>query len=367
MLIPPANATYAGAIHGPGSLTKSGTATLTLSGTSDFSGTTTVTGGGLRVNGLLSPNSEVSLQSSAVLSGSGTIGGDVSVTGGSIALSSGGNILGAVTVDSGTLSIGVPSIGNYFSSNGGLYVTGAGVLLVSPSATILSNVTISSSAQSNFSGNMSGTGSVLTLDAESGGTLTLSNTATSTYGGVVIQNGTLTLATTAALGSNPLAINGGELNLGNWSSYTLRTLSGSGGIVDPGSGTLNLSFAPPSGVSSTYGGSILDGGGLISLLKTGSGTTELSGSNTYSGGTTVSVGTLIVTSPNAILDGSSLTVGNAGSFAPIVPDLVVPDIPSTQIQMAASVASVPEPATLALLLVGALGIAVVALRRRIGG
>jgi autotransporter-associated beta strand protein len=301
-----------------------------------------------------------------VLSGSGTIGGDVTVTGGSIALSPGGNILGAVTVDSGTLSVGVPSIGNCFSSSGGLNVTGGGVLLVSPSATIYGNVNISSSAQSNFSGNMSGTGSVLTLNAPSGGTLTLSNTASSTYGGVVVQGGTLRIATTAALGSNPLTVNGGTLDLGGWSSFTLTSLAGNGGIVDSSSGTLNLTVSPPGNVSTNYGGSISDGGGLVSLLKNGAGTLVLSGSNTYSGSTIVTGGTLVLGNAGAIPSGSNLMVGDAISFGAIVPDSSFA-APLTEAPMVASVSPVPEPATLAIVFAGAFALALVALRRRIGG
>ncbi len=364
-LVPPANATYAGVIRGPGSLTKSGTSTLTLSGTSDYTGTTTITGGGLRVNGLLSPNSEFTLQSSAVLSGSGTIGGDVTATGGTIAMSPGGNILGAVTLTSGTLSVGAPGIGNYLSSGGGLNVTGASALLVSPSATVVGAVNISSSAQSNFSGGMSGSGSVLTLDSPSGGTLTLSNTASSTYGGVVVQGGTLKLATTAALGKNSLTIDGGTLDLGGWSSYTLKSLSGSGGVVDPGSGTLSLTFAPPSGASIAYGGSILNGNGLLSLSVSGDGALVLSGSNAYSGGTTVAEGELSLASPDALLSGSSLLVGT--DIASILDSFASPIFsPDSLLVGQASISprpysgegqgvrAVPEPGALILLLAAAL-------------
>ena len=163
------NASYAGAIHGLGNLTKSGTTTLTLSGTSDYSGTTTITGGALCVNGELGPSSffpasPVSLQSSAVLSGSGTVG-DVTVTGGAIAFaSSAAGIASTVTVASGMLSVGKSGIGNFLNTSGGLYVTGGGALAASPStsATIVGNITYSSSASSTYAGMISGTGSVLT-------------------------------------------------------------------------------------------------------------------------------------------------------------------------------------------------------------
>ncbi len=307
--IPPLNATYAGSIHGLGNLTKSGTATLTLTGMSDYSGATTITGGGLCVDGALGPNSAVTLQSSAVLSGSGTIGGDVTATGGTIALSPGGTILGAVTIGSGTLTVG-NATGNYLSTAGGLNVTDGGALLVSPSATIVGNVDLSSSAESNFSGVLSGLNSVLTLDAPAGGTLTVGSSASSTYGGIVLQAGTLKIANTAALGSNALTINGGTLDLGGWSNFMLTTLAGAGGMIETSSGTASLLVNPSTYMTDNYSGSIADGAGSVSLVKEGAGTLVLSGSNTYSGGTTVEAGTLEATCPGALPNGSALTVGS---------------------------------------------------------
>ena len=293
--MPPANTTYTGAIHGPGSLTKSGTATLTLSATSDYSGTTTITGGGLCVNGALGAESPVTLQNSGLVCGGGTIGGDVTASGGSIALSAGGLILGAVNVASGTLTVGKAGAGSYLTTSGGVNVTGGGVLLVSPSAMIVGSVNFSSSAESNFSGMISGSNSLLALDAPSGGTMTLSNTASSTYGGVVIQAGTLKIASTAALGNNPLTVNGGMLDLGGWTSFTLTSLAGSGGMIGTSSGTSTLVVEASSGTTN-YSGSIVDGGGLVSLVKAGAGTLILSGSDSYTGGTSVSAGILQIAS-----------------------------------------------------------------------
>ena len=316
VLIPPVDATYAGAIHGPGNLTKSGTATLTLSGTSDFSGTTTITGGGFRVNNLLSPNSEVTLQSSAVLCGSGTVGGDVSVTGGSIAMSSSGSILGWVDVDSGTLTIGKSGTGSYLTTLGGLFVTGGGALVgtSSTSAIIVGNFAYSSSANSTYSGLITGGTSSLDLDSPTG-TMLLLTQSNSFGGGTSIEGGTLKLANSSALSSGGVTMSGGTLDLGGLASAKLTSLSGSGGTVQTSSGTSTLLVVPPGGTSTAFAGSIINGGGQISLLVNGSGTLVLSGSSSYSGGTTVQSGTLVLESSTAVLDGSSLTVGNAaGSF-----------------------------------------------------
>ncbi len=358
VLIPPVDATYAGAIRGPGNLTKSGTATLTLSGTSDFSGTTTITGGGLRVNSLLSPNSEVTLQSSAVLCGSGTVGGDVIATGGSIAMSSSGSILGSVNVDSGTLTIGKSGTGSYLTTLGGLYVTGGGALVgtSSTSAILAGSLGYSSSANSTYSGLITGGSSSLDLNSPTGTTLLL--TQSNGYGGgTSIEGGTLKLGNGTAAGSGVMIMSGGTLDLGGMTSPQLVGLSGSGGTVETSSGTSTLVVTSSSTTPPAFAGSIVNGNGLVSLLVNGSGTLVLSGTNGFTGGTTVANGTLVLESPTAMADGSNITVDSAGSFAPIVPDATIP-LP---------LAPVPEPTSLALLLAAAFGAALVALRTRIGG
>ncbi len=315
VLIPPADTTYAGAIHGPGNLTKSGTTTLTLSGTSDFSGATTITGGALRVNGLLSPNSEVALQSSAVLCGTGTVGGDVFVTGGNIAMSVSGSVLGLVDVDSGTLAIGKSGTGSYLTTLGGLNVTGAGVLSAGSgtSSTIVGNIFYSSSPASTYSGIISGGSSSLDLNSATGTTLLL--TQSNSYGGgSSIEGGTLKLANSSSLGSGGLTMSGGTLDVGGLASPQLAALSGSGGTVETSSGTSTLVVTSSSTAPPPFAGSIVNGGGLVSLLLNGTGTLVLSGSNSYTGGTTVADGTLVLQSATSVASGSNLTVGSAGSL-----------------------------------------------------
>ena len=66
--------------------------------------------------------------------------------------------------------------------------------------------------------------------------------------------------------------------------------------------------------SSTYGGTIVNGGAeTLALIKTGTGTLMLSGTNTFTGGTTVENGTLILTNNEALADGSNLTAPSAPS------------------------------------------------------
>jgi len=93
-----------------------------------------------------------------------------------------------------------------------------------------------------------------------------------------------------------------------------------------------------------------------SLTKVDSGTLILIGSNGYSGGTFVEAGTLEVTNSDAISDGTSLTVGASGTFVFGPSAAAVPT--------ASAVAAVPEPSTIALLGVGAVGLLGYRWRRR---
>jgi autotransporter-associated beta strand protein len=104
----------------------------------------------------------------------------------------------------------------------------------------------------------------------------------------------------------------------------------------------------------TFGGMIEGGGtlGAISLVLSGTGELVLSGTNTYMGGTTVDSGTLVLASPAALADGSSLAVGQGASslFAPAIAGVAV----AAPLAGSSAVTAVPEPGTLALLLAGAL-------------
>ena len=150
------------------------------------------------------------------------------------------------------------------------------------------------------------------------------------------------------VGSNALTFNnsgGGATIAVNAGSHVIDTaVVLADNLTVSGSGTLAFGAAS----------SITDNGSGFSLTINGEGgTLVLSGSDSYTGGTIVDDGTLIVTNANAIEDGTNLTVGNANAFAPVIPNL--PSSPS--------VAPVPEPSTLALLVAGAALMAIYRKRR----
>jgi autotransporter-associated beta strand protein/parallel beta-helix repeat protein len=65
--------------------------------------------------------------------------------------------------------------------------------------------------------------------------------------------------------------------------------------------------------AATFGGTIADFAGAVALVKSGSGTLVLWGTNTFTGGTTVTDGTLVFTNVQSIADGTDLTVAAGGS------------------------------------------------------
>ena len=165
-----------------------------------------------------------------------------------------------------------------------------------------------------------GTG-VLTLNSIADGRnpqgFTLQLNAANTYaGGTVLTNYAIVkLANVGALGSGGLTLypnTGIDLYT---CSITLPWLSAPGGgvfITDTGSAGTTLLTVNQS-VDTVFSGVISNGAlRAIALLKTGTGTLALSGTNTYTGATTVSNGTLCV---SGSFGNTAVTVGTGCVFA----------------------------------------------------
>ena len=307
-----------GAVSGAGSITAVGSGTnmaiLYLAGTNNYSGDTYVTG--VRVQNALgnsisntdATNNNAFGTGSVFVSGSGTVlirnsstiannftlGGDGTVISGVAA----GAIRGSFGVGnqtatlSGTVALSANATLKTASTSGlsgnkmvlsGPVDLGSRVLTLSPGASGTNATPIEITGAINGTGGIvvDGTGSSVLLSGANGYT-----------GGTTITSGTLRAGSGTALGTGSLAVNAGGLDL-NGQSLAIGTLTGSSGGVITSSVAGAASLTTNSAVNSNYLGSITDGAGgagVVSLIKTGVGQLDLSGSNSFSGGVTVTEG-----------------------------------------------------------------------------
>jgi len=259
---------YGGSITGAGGITKqdlsTGVFTLSGSGINTYSGATTLQGGTLESAALnaFSPNSDVTLSSSTILN-----------------LNNFNNTVGSLA--------GV----------GGSVTLGSGIL------------TLADDASTTFGGSITGTGGV-TKSSLSVGTFILSGSGLNTYSGATtLLAGTWQAgAVNAFSGSSDIIMfSPAILDLNNFNN-TIGSLSGTGGAVQLGSGTLSFSNT----MSTTYAGSITGEGGLTKLA-TSSGVFTLSGAslNNYTGATTLDAGTLQAGATNAFSPSSEVILSSS--------------------------------------------------------
>jgi autotransporter-associated beta strand protein len=239
-----------GAVGGAGNITKVGTGTVTLSGANTYTGSTTVSAGTLLANG------SSSLGASA---------GNVSVSsGGTLALAGGA----AITAGSPTNTVTISKTGTLdLNGSGAAGATGALQAAGSTGQTSqwLGNTTLSGNATISAADNL------LIL----GNGTTYANT-------INLSGNTLTFNTTSATGVTPVYLTAPTYTLDATNILVNAQISGTGGIVKTGAGTVSLFSFP---------------------------------SNTYTGSTVVTGGKLIVDGAgNApVISSTSVTVGNAVS------------------------------------------------------
>ena len=123
------NSVWSNDITGVGGFSKAGEGMLVLTGTSDYQGDTTVTGGELRVNGVIK-RSNLLVESGGTLSGSGTVA--TTVVRGAL---SPGNSVGMLTVDGNlTLAAGSVLIIEVDANQNADFVAVAGTAQIEPGA-----------------------------------------------------------------------------------------------------------------------------------------------------------------------------------------------------------------------------------------
>ncbi len=217
-------------------------------------------------------------------------------------------------------------------------------------------------------------GAARTITKTDSGALTFSTAASAISANDVVNvsGGTVNLNNATALGALTAVNVAGVATLSLGASQTLGALGDFGTVVlDGASVELNghaLTVGSGNNLSSTFSGVIADGtGGAGSLIKAGTGTLILGGSDTYTGGTTVNAGTLCVTNLGALPSGTKLTVAADGTF---IFDPSVAAVSDEESPFAASpgagVTTVPEPSTTALLAAGVVALFGWAWQRRSG-
>ncbi len=269
----------------------------------------------------------------------------LTVSSGSLAISTVNTYSGPTTVNGGTLQVGnanaIPS-GSGKSNlvlNGG---TAAGTVDLNGNATVNINGLVGTSGavlakvfngvagtstlslgQGDGSGafaglikDNNGTGGVVAVIKNGAGTQVFSG-ANSYSGGTTVAGGLLQVSNATGIGSGSLTINAGELDL-NSNGYSVASFQGSGGTLSDEvslAGTTLLTTVQTT--ATTYAGSINNGGSgrAMGLTLNGvGGALTLSGSSNFSGGATVTAGTLTATTDNA-LGTSALTMNPAAGTA----------------------------------------------------
>ncbi|WP_194266237.1 autotransporter-associated beta strand repeat-containing protein [Dechloromonas sp. H13] len=333
--------TVANVISGNGTVTQAGGGTTIFTGNNTYSGTTTISAGTLQVgnsgtSGSLGTGNVIDNGSlSFARSDTYTVANNISGTG-SLTKT---NLTGALTLSGNNTYTGTT-----FINGGSLTAAGGNALPDSSPVTLLNNASaVLNLANSETIGDLSGggaTGGNVTLGAN---TLTVNQSGSTVYAGLMsgtggltkIGAGTLQLSHantytgTTNIQAGTLAIGGSEniadastVNVASGATFDLRgfnetidALTGGGAVTKTGTGATTLTVGFNNG-SGAFSGVIQNPTGTLALTKIGTGTQTLSGANTYSGATSINDGALIVANNGALGDASSGTnVGAGGTLA----------------------------------------------------
>ncbi len=201
----------------------------------------------------------------------------------------------SLSTDSGPLTINAPVIlgnGQSWINASGSALTVNGPIVGSAAFGSTQTLTLSNAGSgATMIGGSIGDGAIggaLAVSVSNAGSGLTTLGAPNTYtGGTKLWAGSLLLASSGATGTGPLTIVSGQVDVGG-NSFSWPALNGAGTITNSGTATSTLTIQ-----SGSYSGSITDDG-AIAVVKSGSDTLALTGSNNYSGGTALNAGLLQV-------------------------------------------------------------------------
>ena len=341
------SATIAGPIAGTGSLTKTGTGTLTLSAANSYNGNTIITAGTLALgaSGSLNAGSSVSIAAGATFDVSANTGPSGTYTWGSSAgLTASGSATTSATILSGssaTVNLSSRSITlNMSDTNHPALVVSQGSLNLAGATIAVNNngTALGAGDYTVISGGVTGTPATTVVSVGGTGGLVGSATATLSVSGgnlsmhVSLVTGT-SLALTRTAGSSPSTY-GDSLTFhvvvtpdpGNGSTITFKTNGTAFGTATTSGGVANLTLStlPYSGgaaytVNASYPGDGVNFSGSSSNWvsaqqvnqKALTITSATAQSKRFDGNTTATVsGTLV-----GVMNGDGLTLSSTGDFA----------------------------------------------------
>ena len=341
------------------SLIKIGAGTLMLGGANSYSGQTIVSNGTLIVNGSTSTNALTVV--SGTLGGNGAIGGGVTLCSGN-AIAPGADInpgtVGTLIITNGPTGtvLALTNAMLYFdlagvtTAGGGvndLISLSGGTLVLSGANTVAPNLLngfLTAGTYTLISGGSSTAGSAANFvwAGETGSRQTFSFDTTTTPGSVslnVVGSPPATLVWSGTNGSawDTSTVNwfnsGAADNFFNFDTVIFDDTSTNGNVVISAVVQPAQVLVTNSILNYTIGGGVL--GGAAQLVKNGSGTLFLSGSNSLSGGTFISGGAIVLSNDTAnqfglgtgavTLNGGTLTMyDNATTFNSASWNLIVP-------------------------------------------
>ena len=318
-------------ISGTGAVTQAGSGTFIFSGTNTYTGATTISAGILQIGnagatGSLSASSAITNNATLTFNRTDAIAGGIdfsntiSGTGaviqagtGTVTFSGAASYTGTTTINAGTLVLS--QVTSFASST--TTVNSPGILELTSTNTGVDNWRLNTVLAGAGTINKTGSGWIQTL------------TNVHTFSGTFnIQVGTFGASFLNSDWSGITAdfnISAGALLDARGQAITIGSLSGAGSVgttwttaatVNVGAGNKSGTLSGVINGNTTSGTNILanPNAGVLSVIKTGSGTQILSGANIYTGATTISGGTLKITATSYATPSFSIATGTVLEF-----------------------------------------------------